>query len=96
MSDNKDVVTAARIIAERYLVGLKVDDIKEAMVSAMLEYADLRELKLANGVNNKEKQCNLTDVVGRSEQLCLRCKNSNTYRCKITDVKVCRDCGLQE
>ena len=29
----RDVVTAASIIADRYLVGLKVEDIKEAMVS---------------------------------------------------------------
>lgn len=41
----KDIITAARVIAERHMVGLKVEDIKEVMVSAMLEYAELRERK---------------------------------------------------
>lgn len=49
---SKDVITAANVIADKYMAELKVEDIKEAMVSAMLEYADLRERKQANGVKN--------------------------------------------
>jgi len=49
----KDVITAAKVIAERYMIGLKVDEIKEVMVSAMIEYADTRDKKKVKtpGVN---------------------------------------------
>lgn len=42
----RDVITAAEVIVDRHRIGLKIEDIRGAMVSAMLEYADLRERKL--------------------------------------------------
>lgn len=41
----KDVKTCAIIIAEKYLKDAKIENIKEAVVAAMLEYGDLRERK---------------------------------------------------
>lgn len=65
----RDVVTAASVIADRHTVGLKVEDIKEAMVSAMLEYADLRERKQANGAEQSSSNCNIPLVSNRRELL---------------------------
>lgn len=77
----KDVITAAGVIADRHMAGLKIDDIKEAMISAMLEYADLRERKQENDAeqhvsNNEVAVCEFNmnpDDCIRKADTCFKC-----------------------
>jgi len=95
MSDLKerDVVTAASIIADRYLVGLKVEDIKEAMVSAMLEYADLRERKPANGVDLKNEKALHKHFVSNNEERVAVCVCGRFI--ELVDNTQCKKCQAE-
>jgi ribosomal protein S27AE len=61
--------------------GEKAVRTEEDMLLAMEEYAEW-----------KLKNCNLQNVVGRSEQLCPRCKSPLIYKRVHTDGYSCSNC----
>ena len=73
-----------------------LDTIKELAIENNVNEDEIKYFQIAYSLAKKLNDLAKDNEVLGNVVLCRGCGSEDTYKCKITDVIVCNDCGYQD